>query len=41
MDYIFHNLPRPLHILNQESCAKIETSPGNYLKVIGGSKEIF
>jgi hypothetical protein len=41
VDYIFHGLPKPLHILGQDSCVKIETSPGNYLKVRGGSKEIF
>jgi hypothetical protein len=33
-------LPPPFEILGQDSCKKIETTQGKYLKVIGRSKEI-
>jgi hypothetical protein len=39
--YLFCGLPQPFEILGQDSCRKIEISKGKYLKVIGGSKEIF
>jgi hypothetical protein len=35
------SLPLPFEILGQDSYKKIEASPGKYLKVIDGSKEIF
>jgi hypothetical protein len=41
MDYIFQGLPKPFNILGQDSCRKIQTSSGNYLTIIGGSREIF
>jgi hypothetical protein len=41
IDYPFRNLPPPFEILRQDNYRKIETSRGKYLKVIGGSKEIF
>jgi hypothetical protein len=41
VDYIFHGLPKPVHILGQDSCEKTKASASNYLTVIGGSKEIF
>jgi hypothetical protein len=41
VDYFFRGLLPPFEILGQDSCRKIETSRGKYLKVIGGSKEIF
>jgi hypothetical protein len=39
--YFFRGLPQPLEILGHDNCKKIEISRGKYLKVIGGSKEIF
>ena len=39
--YLFNGLPPPFEILGHDSCRKIEISRGKYLKVIGGSKEIF
>jgi hypothetical protein len=41
VNYLFHGLPLLFDILGQDNCRKIETSRGNYLIVIGGSKEIF
>jgi hypothetical protein len=39
--YFFRGLPQPFEVLGQYSCRKIEIYRGKYLKVIGGSKEIF
>jgi hypothetical protein len=39
--YLFCSLPQPFEVLGQDSCRKIEIYRGKYLKVIGGSKEIF
>jgi hypothetical protein len=39
--YLFRGLPQPFEVLGQDSCKKIEIYRGKYLKVIGGSKEIF
>jgi hypothetical protein len=39
--YLFRGLPQPFEVLGQDSCRKIEIYRGKYLKVIGGSKEIF
>jgi hypothetical protein len=39
--YLFRSLPQPFEVLGQDSCRKIEIFRGKYLKVIGGSKEIF
>jgi hypothetical protein len=39
--YLFRGLPQPFEVLGQDSCRKIEVYRGRYLKVIGGSKEIF
>ena len=39
--YLFHGLLQPFEILEQDSCKKIKIYQGKYLKVIGGSKEIF
>jgi hypothetical protein len=39
--YLFHGLPQPFEVLEQDSCRKIEIYQGKYLKVIDGSKEIF
>jgi hypothetical protein len=39
--YLFCGLVQPFEVLKQDSCRKIEIYRGKYLKVIGGSKEIF
>jgi hypothetical protein len=39
--YLFRGLPQPFEVLGQDNCRKIEIYQGKYLKVIGGSKEIF
>jgi hypothetical protein len=39
--HLFHGLPQPFEVLGQDSCRKINNFGGKYLKVIGGSKEIF
>ena len=39
--YLFCGLPPPYEIFGQDSCRKIEIYWKKYLKVIGGSKEIF
>jgi hypothetical protein len=39
--YLFRGLPQPFEVLGQDNCRKIEIYRGKYLKVIGGSKEIF
>jgi hypothetical protein len=39
--YLFRGLPQPFEVLGQDSCRKIKIYRGKYLKVIGGSKEIF
>ena len=39
--YLFRGLPQPFEVLGQDSYRKIEIYQGKYLKVIGGSKEIF
>jgi hypothetical protein len=39
--YLFCGLPQPFEVLGQDNCRKIEIYRGKYLKVIGGSKEIF
>jgi hypothetical protein len=39
--YLFRGLPQPFEVLGQDSCREIEIYRGKYLKVIGGSKEIF
>jgi hypothetical protein len=39
--YLFRGLPQHFEVLGQDSCRKIKIYRGKYLKVIGGSKEIF
>jgi hypothetical protein len=39
--YLFRGLLQPFEVLEHDSCRKIEIYRGKYLKVIGGSKEIF
>ena len=39
--YLFHGLPQPFEVLGHDSYRKIKIYQGKYLKVIGGSKEIF
>jgi hypothetical protein len=39
--YLFRGLPQPFEVLGQDNSRKIEIYQGKYLKVIGGSKEIF
>jgi hypothetical protein len=39
--YLFRGLPQPFEVLGQDSCRKIKIYRRKYLKVIGGSKEIF
>ena len=39
--YLFRGLPPPFEVFGQDSCKKIKIYRGKYLKVIGGSKEIF
>ena len=39
--YLFRDLLQPFEVLGQDNCRKIKIYQGKYLKVIGGSKEIF
>ena len=39
--YLFCDLPQPFEVLGQDNYRKIKIYRGKYLKVVGGSKEIF